>query len=106
MAYCGEKTLVGTGDRRQYAITLRCRSWGCEHCREMRRKQLTAFACGGRPNTFITLTSRRVEGMTPQDAAKAIVKAWRQFRRKYLESDKSRRLDFLAIFEATKNGWP
>jgi hypothetical protein len=106
MGYCGEQTLSTTEGADKVAVTLRCRSWGCDECREQRRRELIALALDGRPNKLLTLTSRRRPDFTPEQAAHQLVKAWRLIRRRWHRENKPQRIEFLAIFEATRRGWP
>lgn len=85
---------------------LRCRSWQCQECAEERARQLKALAHSGAPNTFLTLTSRRRPGITPAHAAKQLAWCWRVIRLRLMRQAKTKHLPFIAVFEATKLGWP
>ena len=63
MGYCGEHTAVKGN------VDVRCKAWTCPECADGRKRQLIAQGIGGTPNKFLTLTTRRVEGMTPEEAA-------------------------------------
>lgn len=106
MAYCGERCISTIEQHVHHAITLRCRSWQCPDCSGLRQRQLIAQASRGAPNKFITITSRRREGISPEAAAKELVRAWRLIRRLWLRTHPGHSLEFIAIFEATKLGWP
>jgi len=106
MTYCGSQTAVKTVDRTKYAVSLRCRSWGCVDCGDNRKKMLVAQAIGGQPSKFLTLTLRRSEAPTPVAAAKMLVLAWRQLRLDIMKDMKWTKLPFLAVFEPHKSGWP
>lgn len=106
MAYCGEHTLQHKDQQSITAISLRCRAWTCGDCAPDRRVQLIAKAKSGNPNRLLTLTSRRRKDQTPEDAAKALVRSWRLIRRIIKRQNPRERVEFLAIFEATKLGWP
>jgi hypothetical protein len=67
---------------------------------------LVKEAQAGQPTIFITLTSRRVAGRSPHAAARALVVAWRKVRQEYVKDHGKGSLPFLAVFEATKKGWP
>lgn len=103
---CGEQILSTTDGDRKVAVSLRCRSWGCDTCRPARQRQLVAQAISGKPNRFLTLTSRVRPGMTPKEAAQRLVLGWRRFRRQWEQEHKGKRIQFLAVFEATQRGWP
>lgn len=60
----------------------------------------------GRPNSFLTLTSRRDHKKTPNDAARELARAWRLLRLRILRKLNISKLPFLAVFERTKLGWP
>jgi hypothetical protein len=104
--YCGEWTIASDGAEKRRAFCLRCRSWGCPGCQPHRQKQLIAQAAGGSPSLFITITRRRADGITPKDAAKQLVNAWRKFRRHETTIRGLRDIPFFAVFEAHKSGWP
>lgn len=106
MGYCRERSIVNSGDGRYAAVSLKCRAWTCPNCTDMRQKQLVAQACGGEPNTFLTLTSRVRPSLTPNEAAARLSHAWRLLRLRLMRKYKLKRLPFLAVCEATKAGWP
>ncbi len=60
----------------------------------------------GAPNTFLTLTSRRRDGLTADQAALALTRAWRLIRLRLMRRSGMKRLPFVAVMEATKAGWP
>lgn len=84
MSYCCSEIVVKTVDRVKTAVSLRCRAWTCPDCAPQRKNQLIAEAIGGQPNTFLTLTSRRVHNKTPDQAAKQLSHAWRLIRLRYM----------------------
>lgn len=104
--YCGETSLVNYDHDGRTAVALRCRSWTCPDCAPDRRKKLIAEILGGAPTTFLTLTSRRVEGRTPAHAAAELAHAWRLIRLRCMRQRRLQRLPFFAVFEATQLGWP
>lgn len=106
MTYCSDRIVVHTSGNVKVAATLKCRSWNCPDCSERRQAQLIAEAIGGSPQRFITLTSRRVENKTATEAAQELVTAWRIIRRKITQGTNAKQCEFIAVFEATKLGWP
>lgn len=84
MAYCGQHSAVKEEPAQRTVVSLRCRSWHCPDCADARRLQLIAEAIGGRPNTFLTLTSRRHDATTAEAAAAALTHAWRVVRKRAL----------------------
>lgn len=103
---CSEFALVKHSFPEITVIPLKCRCWHCDLCRPARRARLEAEARAGAPTLFITLTSRRRPGRSPSEAARALVRAWRTVRQEYLKRHGKSSLHFLAVFEATKQGWP
>ena len=104
--YCQCRTAV-KGDGREFlAVSLKCRAWTCPDCAPERQRQLIAFAIDGKPNRFLTLTSRRRDGMSPAQAAAELARCWRLVRLRLMRRYKVKSLPFLAVFEATKLGWP
>lgn len=77
MSYCGSQTFVKRHAEVREASVLRCRAWTCDDCAPCRRAQLIAQAHRGQANTFITLTCRKVEGLSPEEAAARLANAWR-----------------------------
>ena len=106
MGYCGERCLATSDGPDKVAVTIRCCSWSCADCQEQRKRQLICKAMDGEPNRLITLTSRRTPNVTPELAARALVRAWRLVRRNIKHQRPGEEVHFLAIFEQTKLGWP
>ena len=106
MTYCGERSLVKYDGPNRTVATLRCRSWTCPDCFEPRKKRLMAECHAGAPGTFMTLTSRRREGLTANEAALKLTHAWRLIRLRLMRRSGMKKLPFIAVMEATKAGWP
>jgi len=104
--FCSEWALVKTEFRTATVIPLKCKCWTCDDCRPGRTRRLVEEAKRGAPTLFITLTSKRRASLTPSQAAQALVDAWRIVRREYIREHGKGALAFLAVFEATKKGWP
>lgn len=103
---CGEGTLVNQGVYGVRAISLKCRSWGCENCAWDRRRQLTAMAMSGQPNTFITLTVDPSRFGSPINRARELVIAWRAVVKAACRRYGYSSIPYLCVFEATKRGEP
>lgn len=106
MMLCQEWALVKRLNPAIVVIPLYCKCWTCEVCRPRRKARLVREAKAGAPTKFVTLTTWRRAGYCPHAAARALVRAWRQVRREYLEAHGKGSMPFLAVFEATKSGWP
>jgi hypothetical protein len=106
MAYCGEHCCSATIEGVKTAVTLRCRAWTCPDCAPERKTQLWMKLKSGKPDRFLTLTSRVVDSITAEQAAKDLVRAWRLIRRSLKHANPNLKLNFMAVFEATKAGWP
>lgn len=66
-----------------------------------------AQAAGGRPNKFITLTSRyRPDEMTIHEAAQQLVHSWRMVIQRAKREGLFNDIQYIAVFELTKKGWP
>lgn len=104
--YCGEQTAVKRENEGILAVSLRCRAWTCPDCADIRKKGLMAQAIGGSPRTFLTLTTRRDENVTPHQAALATSRAWRLLRLRIIRHYRLKRLPFLAVMEPHVSGWP
>ena len=105
---CGEWTGcsedIHTGEIRAGRIW--CRSWKCEHCAPKRRAQLQAQAAAGRPCTLITLTIPYGSHDSADEAARTIVHAWRMTIQRGKREKRFGKLQYIAVFEETKKGWP
>lgn len=75
---CGDATIEAEGSFGGAAMPVKCDRWSCDICGPRRQKQLIAQGIAGRPTAFITLTSRRREGVTRQQAARDLVAAWQR----------------------------
>lgn len=106
LTYCNEAIAVKSDRQTRVAVSLRCRSWTCQECAELRKDQLIAQTVGGAPWTFLTLTLRRSEASTPEQAAKKLSKAWMQLRARLVYWGHAKKIPFLAVFEAHQSGWP
>lgn len=104
--YCGEGTLVKYGGPAAFAVTLRCKSWGCETCNPRRQRQLRGMAAGGRPDKFITLTADPSKFASPEQAAAALARGWRLIVKRIKRTWPNNRIEYLCVFEAHKSGWP
>lgn len=106
MTYCGEHSLVKVTDTERQAVSLRCKAWTCPNCAPDRKRQLIAQAIRGSPNKFLTLTSRRRDGVTAEQAARDLSHGWRIIRLRLMRHYKLKKLPFLAVVEKHKSGWP
>ena len=104
--FCSEWALVKNQPPTITIMPLRCRCWSCDECRPIRAARLVHEAKAGKPTMFVTLTTWRRPGHCPQAAARALARAWRTVRREYVAKHGKGSLAFLAVFEATKQGWP
>lgn len=103
---CSERSLVNRGVHTIRAVTLRCRSWGCDICNPIRKAQLVALAKRGRPTTFITLTVHAKPGETPASRARQLADAWRTVVRRAKSKYGYSSIPYMCVFEATKAGEP
>lgn len=103
---CQGRTAVAVCPGHAIATTIFCRSWGCPECAERRSAQLIALAISGQPTRFITLTSKRRPGLTPEAAAKQQVHGWQVSVKRWKRLRPGNDCDYMPVFEATKNGWP
>jgi len=104
--FCAEWALVKIQFRTATVIPLLCKCWTCDECRPGRTKRLVEEAKRGAPTLFITLTSKRRGSLTPSQAAQRTVVAFRQVREEFIREHGKGSFPFLAVFEATKKGWP
>lgn len=103
---CSEASLVNHGNRKVRAVTLRCRSWGCEICNPLRKKQLVEEATAGLPDRLLTLTTRH-GAPANADAEAYRLGVWfarliKAIRREHPGAE----IAYFAVREAHKDGWP
>lgn len=104
--FCQEWSLVKRETNHVTVVPLRCHCWTCDECRPIRTAALIADAKAGRPNIFITLSSRVGRGLTPGQAAVQLAAAWRVIRAEFLREHGPHSLPFLCVFEKTEESWP
>ncbi len=104
--FCSEWALVKVTFKSAHVLPLKCKCWTCDECRPGRTRRVVEEAKSGNPTFFITLTHRRRPGLTPSEAAEELVVAWRKIRRSYEKKHGKGSVAFMAVFEATKKGWP
>lgn len=103
---CSERSLVNRGPYAYRAVSLKCRSWGCDLCQPDRKQQLIALAKRGNPTTFITLTSNPATKRTPAERARALAHAWPIIAKRACKKYGYSSIPYLCVFEATKKGEP
>jgi hypothetical protein len=106
MSICREWLLHRQSLTHAESKLLLCRSWNCEHCQPIRKRQLMGLATSGQPNRFLTLTVNPAFEDSPEARLTALAKAWnivcKRLRRRY----KGKPIEFLAVVEETKRGEP
>ena len=106
MTLCSESSLVNYGVEAARAVTLKCRSWGCDICQPDRSRQLVALARSGKPNTFVTLTSNPATGGSPASRARRLAHAWPKLVKRIKAKYGYSHIPYFCVFEATKKGEP
>jgi len=103
---CADWCRVKYLDAGLVAQPLLCKCWTCPECHPLRTARLVKEAKRGKPTLFITLTSRFRLDRSPPWAAQELRKAWALIRRRYVAQHGKGSIEFLAVFERTKRGWP
>jgi len=103
---CGDGIIATNGAQVSRAITQRCHAWTCEHCADARRRGLIALACAGEPTRFLTFTIIHTPGGDPLKGARLLTSAFRIFLKLLKRRYPKQRLEYLAVMEAHKDGWP
>lgn len=103
---CSEAIMVNQGQNEGHATLLRCKRWSCELCNPFNHRRIKRAAREGLPTTFLTLTVNPSRYATPDEAARDLKNAWLNLRRRMQRSFGMERPPFIAVFEATKKGWP
>jgi hypothetical protein len=106
MCRCGEGIIATSGERVSRAITQKCRAWTCDECAPRRRSQLIALGCAGDPTRFLTFTVIHTPGGNPLVGAKLLTASFRIFLKLLKRKYPGQRLEYLAVMEAHKSGWP
>lgn len=106
MCRCGEGIIATSGEKVSRAITQRCRAWTCDECAPARRRQLIALACAGDPTRFLTFTVIHTPGGDPMEGARLLTSSFRTFTKLLKRKYPKDRLEYLAVMEAHKDGWP
>lgn len=104
--HCAEWTLVNHSERDAHGAVLRCKRWTCEECMPIRLHQLKTLAAEGKPQRFITLTSKFGSAPTPAIAAQQLRTALQRIVQQYNRLHPKAHIQYLAVFEETKKGWP
>lgn len=100
------RSIVKRCEHQAQVFPLRCRSWSCPICSGKRRKAVIRQAVDGNPTRFITLTPNAGSGSEPDEEALNMTRAWRDVVREYRRLWPNREAQYMAVFEATKRGWP
>jgi len=103
---CSEALLVNQGPTEGHAAILRCRRWSCDLCNPYNHRRIKRAAREGQPTIFLTLTCNPAKHETPDEAARSLKRAWVNLRRAMERELGIKRPPFIAVFEATKKGWP
>ncbi len=106
MVLCTEQSLVKHDGTVLVVKPLRCKCWGCDHCKHQRKRDLYWKARNGDPRIFLTLTMKHIHG-SPDEQAEQFVVGWRMLRQFLCRHLNRKKLDFIAVFEAhPTSGWP
>lgn len=103
---CGQNTVEAEASFGGAAISVKCGRWSCPTCQPERQAQLIAIGMSGHPNRFVTITNRRRPGLSPVQAAREMVEAWRTIIRRFRRINPGKEVEYFCVFEATRNGWP
>jgi len=106
MTLCREASIVNPGPAYRRAVTLKCRAWTCEHCHDMRVRQLVREIIDGHPERLLTLTMAPNTSSTPERQAQALAANFRRLIRLIRKNWPVTKHEYFAVFEAHKSGWP
>jgi len=104
--YCGENIAVKAQEADAEAVTIRCRRWSCPICEPHRKDEFIALAFAGKPQRLVTITWRTRPGMTRCEIARAMLKAWKAYVRKYRGRKREHEMEYLLVWELTQKGTP
>ena len=103
---CGETSVVNHTPAGRCVLPKWCGRWQCDDCAVVRRKRIIAEICGGLPTLFLTITWKVRDGWTPDEAARALKRAWQRYGAWHRRHHGTATLQYLAVMEATDAGWP
>lgn len=104
--FCREAVLVNHEQHRAEAHVLYCRSWRCPVCQPKRRAEVLRLIEAGLPERLITLTTTPDRLEDADARARNLVKAWREIVRRFEKLHPGKKIQYLAVLEATKKGEP
>lgn len=106
MTLCTEAALVNSGPFHRRAVTLYCRSWGCDNCQPCRRGRVIRDITLGQPTHMWTFTAAPLAGETPVGMAYRLADAFKRWVRAMRRRHPARDGNYFAVFEAHKSGFP
>lgn len=106
MAFCSNSAILSQYEPGIKVNCLKCKRWSCSECIHIRTSRLRNEAYRGRPNTFLTLTANPKWGVSPEHRARSLKEAWTRIHRKAKAFQKGKKLEYICIFETTKQGEP
>lgn len=104
--FCSNGTVARYDGEHLRVGVLRCKRWTCDYCMPMRLRQLRTQAAEGEPNKLITLTVDPSRYSSADEAARALVHGWRMTRQRAAREGIASDIQYIAVFEQTKKGWP
>lgn len=104
--YCAAGVAVKTEDSVLEATPHRCKRWACEICNPINRAAVIRHAINGKPKALLTLTLSSLEHPDQSEAASALKRGLRLLRLRLRRHPRLADFEFLAVFEAHKNGHP
>lgn len=106
MSLCGDGSIVAQGPGERVAITRLCRCWACENCAPGKLRQLFCVAMSGQATKFLTLTTRRREGVLPNEEAKNQSRWVHELMRRLAKRLGLAQVPYFFVREAHVSGWP
>lgn len=106
MSLCTDRTVVNENGSEGIYATLKCKRWSCPDCAGLNRRRVVEKARDGNPTTFMTLTWNANRPETPDEAARAMKRAWVLLRQRIDRKYQVKNIPFIVVFERTKKGWP
>lgn len=103
---CGVSGILASKGDVHTMWRFRCKTWNCATCAEKNRKRLIAICKAGNPTMLLTLTTNPAMYFDYDAAACDLVDAWRRMRQQLKRHHGHRSIEFIAVFERTKAGWP
>lgn len=103
---CGEASIIRRAEGLVQVITQCCKRATCDECAPGYRRRVAKIMASGHPAIVFTLTAPPVEGRTPEEHGRLLLKTAASLRRYWNKHHPKQRLEWCWKIEAHKSGLP